>query len=419
MRSGDTAAAITVVGIGMNGELSPAAQAAVATAALLAGGTRQLALFPGGDAARFDFTGRMKELRPLLERTLAAGRACVVLASGDPLFFGIGSFLARHFRPPDIRFVPSPTAVTEAFARVGLAWEDAEILSVHGRPMADVAAALDRAGKVALLTDETNTPAAIGAVLGDRDGTAWVCERLGADDERVRELPLRDLAGIEADPLNVVILVGPRRPRATIPHTPDDAFEKKMPRKGLITKREVRTLSLAALGVTRGDVCWDIGAGSGAVAIEMALLGAARVCAIEKNADGCEIVRQNVASFATPQVEVVHAKAPDGLAALPDPDRVFVGGSGGNMGDLVALLLARLRPGGRLVVNVATIENLGECVAALKIAGAPWELTQVAIARSAPILDLTRLEALNPIWIVSASAPAPGSAAAPSPTEPA
>ncbi len=403
-------ARIIVVGIGMNGELSPAAAEIVANAALLAGGTRQLALFPDGTASginaeRFDFTGRMKELRPLLERFLVTSpdHTCVVLASGDPLFFGIGSFLARHFRPPTIRFLPSPTAIAEAFARVGMGWEDAELLSVHGRPMADIPRALDRAGKVALLTDETNTPAAIGAALGDRDGTAWICERLGADDERVREVPIRDLATIEADPLNVVILVSPKRPRPTIPHTPDDAFEKKMPRKGLITKREVRTLSLATLGITPGDVCWDIGAGSGAVAIEMALLGAAKVCAIEKNADGCDIVRQNVATFGTPQVEAVHAKAPDGLAALPDPDRVFVGGSGGNMGELVTLLLARVRPGGRIVVNVATIENLGECVAALKIAGAPWELTQVAISRSAPILDLTRLEALNPIWIVAAS----------------
>ena len=174
-----------------------------------------------------------------------------------------------------------------------------------------------------------------------------------------------------------------------------------MPKKGLITKREVRSLSLAALGIQPGDVCWDIGAGSGAIAIEMALLGASKVYAVEKNEDGCGIVRQNVAAFGTAQVEVVHAKAPDGLDALPDPDRVFVGGSGGNMGELVVGILARCR--GRLVVNAATIENLADCVSALKTAGATWRVTQVAIARSSPILDLTRFEALNPVWIVEAS----------------
>jgi precorrin-6Y C5,15-methyltransferase (decarboxylating) len=151
-------------------------------------------------------------------------------------------------------------------------------------------------------------------------------------------------------------------------------------------------------------VCWDIGAGSGAVAIEMALLGASKVYAVEKNADGCGIVAMNVAAFGTEQVQVVHAKAPDGLDALPDPDRVFVGGSGGNMGELVSVLLGRLRPAGCLVVNVATIENLAECVTALKAANATWSVTQIAVARSSPILDLTRFEALNPVWIVEATA---------------
>lgn len=400
-------AGITVVGVGIGGQLTSQAREAIAGAELLIGGTRLLEQVTDGPASgrasagaceRFDLTGRMGEVRPLLAAN--ADRRCVVLASGDPLFFGIGGFLCRHF--PAITVISAPSSVAEAFARVGLAWEDAEVLSGHGRAMPDVAAALDRSGKVAVLTDATNTPAAIGRLLGDRDGDAWVCERLG-EDEQVRKVPLRELATVEADPLNVVVLVSPKRPRPTIPHTSDDDFEKKVPKKGLITKREVRTLSLAALGVRPGDVCWDIGAGSGSVAIEMALLGASRVCAVEKNDDGCGLIRLNVAAFATPQVEVVHAKAPEGLDALPDPDRVFVGGSGGNMGALVQLLLGRLRLGGRLVVNAVTIENLADCVSALKTAGATWSLIHVSVCRSSPILDLTRFEALNPVWIVEAS----------------
>ncbi len=390
---------IAVVGIGVGGDLPARSREVVLSAEVLFGGARQLAMFPDVGDERIDIVGRMGDLKTQLADRRE--KRCVVLASGDPLFYGIGTTVLRHF--PDATILTAPSSVAEAFARVRLTWNDAELISIHGRPMADIGAALDRSGKVAVLTGGENSVAAVGKLLGERDGQAHICECLGAVDERVRTMPIADLAGIEARDPNVLLLVAPKRPKAVIPHTDDDAFEKKMPKKGLITKREVRTLSLAALGVRPGDVCWDIGAGSGAVAIEMAMLGASKVCAVEKNEDGCRIVRQNVDSFATPQVDVIHAKAPDGLAALPDPDRVFVGGSGGNMGELVALLLSRLRPEGRVVVNAATIENLAECVGALKAAKATWSVTQVAISRSSPILDLTRFEALNPVWIVEAS----------------
>lgn len=394
---------ITVVGIGVAGDLPSRHLEVIRSAEVLLGGARQLAMFPDASAARsqerIDVVGQMARLPELLRER--AERRCVVLASGDPLFYGIGTTILRHF--PDATILSAPSSVAEACARVGLTWHDAELISIHGRPMVDIGAALDRAGKVAVLTGGTNSVSAVGQILGKRDGTAHLCECLGTADERVRTLPIRELAGIEVREPNVLLLVAPRDARPAIPHTDDDAFEKKMPKKGLITKREVRTLSLATLGVRPGDVCWDIGAGSGAVAIEMAMLGASKVYAVEKNEDGCVIVRQNVASFTTPQVTVVHAKAPDGLDALPDPDRVFVGGSGGNMGALVALLLSRLRPEGCLVLNVATIENLADCVAALKAARASWSVTHVAISRSSPILDLTRFEALNPVWIVEAS----------------
>jgi precorrin-6Y C5,15-methyltransferase (decarboxylating) len=388
---------ISVVGIGVGGELPPRSHEVIVSAQVLLGGARQLALFPDVGEERIDIVGRISELKTLL--AARADRRCVVLASGDPLFYGIGTTVLRHF--PKAEIFTAPSSVAEAFARVRLSWNDAELISIHGRPMADIGAALDRSGKVAVLTGGENTAAAVGRQLGSREGVAYLCECLGMAEERVRTVPIAELSRIEARDPNVVLLVGPKRLHTVVPYTDDDAFEKKVPKKGLITKREIRTLSLAALCIRPGDICWDIGAGSGAVAIELAMLGASKVYAVEKNEDGCAIVRQNIEAFATPQVEVIHAKAPEGLKALPDPDRVFIGGSGGNMGELVAGILARCR--GKVVVNVATIENLAECVAALKTAEASWSVTQVLVSRSSPILELTRFEALNPVWIVEAS----------------
>lgn len=390
------AGALHLVGIGAAGELPPGHRAVIEAAEVLLGGPRQLDLFPGLGQERIDIVGRMGELPALLRAR--AHRRCVVLASGDPLFFGIGATVLRHF--PEARVLTAPSSVAEAFARIGLPWQDARVLSIHGRPMGDLARALDESGKLAILTGGENTPAAVGRLLAHREGTAYICSRLGHEDEQVRRLPIAELAQAEAAEPNVLVLLAPPRRRPRIPHLADDEFEKKMPRRGLITKREVRTLSLAALGLREGDIAWDIGAGSGAVAVEMALLGAGRVYAVEKNEDSCALIQANVRAFALPQVEVLHARAPEGLDRLPDPDAVFVGGTAGQMRPLLDLLLSRCR--GAIVVNLATIENLAECVEVLKASGRPWTVTQVQVARGQPILDLHRFEAHNPVWIVEA-----------------
>ena len=163
---------------------------------------------------------------------------------------------------------------------------------------------------------------------------------------------------------------------------------------------------MAVLGVGPGDVCWDLGAGSGAVSVDMLRCGASAVWAVEKNADGCEIVAENASRFGCSNLHVVHAKAPDGLEALPDPDRVFIGGSAGQMATLIRLVLERLRPGGSLVINVATVENLSVALTELRKLDAPHDCIQAQISRSKTILKrLTRFEALNPIYIIRAMRP--------------
>ncbi len=389
----------TVVGVGPAGP-SPEGARAIAGAELLIGGARLLERFADHPGEKWDLTGRLKEIVPLLRRS--EGRAVVILASGDPLLFGIGGYLSKKIE--GLRFLPATSSVAEAFARIGLRWDDAALISVHGRPIGDLAGALARSGKLAVLTSAENSPAAIGARLGDIEGTAHVCEALGTERERVRSLPIAELAGLaDVDPLNVLILEAPRRPRPVIPHTPDEDFEKKMPRKGLITKREVRSLSLATLGLRPGDVCWDIGAGSGAVGIDMYRLGASEVWAFEKNADGCAIIRQNVAAFGAAGVRVVHARAPEGLAEAPDPDRVFIGGSGGALAALVAIALDRLRPGGALLVNAITVETLSGATAAIRASGFEPEVTLLQISRGKTILGrMTRFAALNPVYLIAA-----------------
>ncbi len=407
-----TGARIDVVGVGAVSGPSAAGRAALAEAEVLVGGTRLLDRFADHPAERWDLTGRLRALPAFLAGR--ADRRVVVLASGDPLFYGIGSWLVRRLAGADLRFHPAPTSVAEAAARLGLPWQDTETLSAHGRAMPDVVGALDRRGRVAVLTDPTNTAAAVGRLLraaGRLSGRAHVAEALGTPDERVRTVSLADLAELDADPLAVLILEaeGPRAP--AIPHIPDGDFDQKKPIRGLITKREVRVLALARLGLRPGDTCWDIGAGSGAVSVEMARLGAAAVHAVEKNEDGCAIVEANALRFGTPQVRVVHARAPEGLDELPDPDRVFVGGSAGGMAAILATAWARLRPGGGLVVNVATVENLHAALAALRELGAGFDAIQVQVSRGRTILGrLTRFEALNPVWIVSAHKPAGGAA---------
>jgi precorrin-6Y C5,15-methyltransferase (decarboxylating) len=301
-----------------------------------------------------------------------------------------------------------------AFARLGMKWEDAAILSVHGKSPEGFVTRLQRARKAAVLTDPESSPPRLAARLveyGDAAWDAWVCENLGGEAERVRRFAsLAELAECtDVAPLNVLVLVrsdSAWRPPPAIPFLHEDAFAKRMPKKGLITKREVRLLSLAALDVHADSVVWDIGAGSGSVAIEAALLAPmGRVYAIEVDPEGVAICRENVCAHHVDNVHVVAGRAPEALADLAAPDCVFVGGSKGSMEDIVAAALDRLRPGGRLVVNAITLDNVGETYRALRARGITPEVTLVNVARGEPLASYVRYEALNPIHIFAATKP--------------
>lgn len=437
---------IDVVGVTDGGaaSLAPGVLALVERAGLLCGGERQLAFFPDHPARRLAIEGDLAALARRLCQEASAGARVVVLASGDPLLYGIGGTLRRWLPASSLRFHPAVSAAQLAWSRIGEPWQDARTVSAHGRDLAPVVSAALAGGRLAIFTDGEHTPDTIARALlaaGGADRRAVVCERLGGDHERIVDTRLVELPGRHFDPLNVLLLLEPE-PAATpggpaglgagtgaggaagsggasvsaaagaapggwAPGLPEAAFARAPGRPGLITKREVRVLSLAALGLTsRTGVVWDIGAGTGSVAIEAARLASqAWVIAVERDPECLALIRENAARFGVANLTAVEGSAPEACAGLPRPDAVFIGGSGGGgaLGTIVAEVLRRLPASGRLVINLATLEGLNAALAGLRAAGCAPEVTQIAVSRGTDVGGLTRLRALNPVFIVAAN----------------
>lgn len=419
---------LTIVGIGNDGAsgLSADARAHVESARVLAGGKRHLDFFP-------DWQGTKIVIDANLDRLVGELRDCyrrektVVLASGDPLFHGIGRVLLEAFPRSDLVFLPHVSSVQLAFARIKETWNDACVVSLHGRPIDALLPALEeRASKIALFTDAQNHPAAIAELLGQKnladEYTLWVCENLGGPDERISQWPPRDVQESFA-PLNVVILVrkepisgGSRPPLgslrlrrgercADIPllGIPESVLLNRKEPGGMITKREVRLLSICYLELHAGEVLWDVGAGSGSVAVEAARLSAGlQVHALERSSEAVKRIEANVSMFGLSNIRIVAGEAPEVFAELPDPDAVFVGGSGGRLADIVTAAVARLRKGGRFVMNCITIENFSLGWDCLRKQGLDPAATSVQLAHSRPLGSLHCLDPENVIFILRA-----------------
>jgi precorrin-6Y C5,15-methyltransferase (decarboxylating) len=392
---------IKLIGIGDDGRqgLLPLYEKWIDESEVLVGGKRHLAFFPDYEGEKVAIEGG---LSALVERLQSERRKVVILASGDPLFYGIGGYLSSKL---PLEIYPAVSSIQLAFARMGERWHDAYLTSVHGRSIKGLAQRIDGKEKVAILTDAKNSPNKLASYLlsfGMTEYKAFVAENLGGTAERYRWLELEEMLDAEFSPLNVVILKkvaqGPSWPLGIEDHH----FLQRKPLKGLITKKEVRTLSISALRLKETSVVWDIGTCTGSVAIEAGKIAReGSVHAIEKNEADLELARKNFAKFRV-DATLVHGKAPDGLAEFPDPDAVFIGGTGGGMAEILDVCCSRLKPNGRIVLNAATIENLAEAVAGFKARGFKTEITLVQIARSQPVLNLTRFDSLNPIYIIAA-----------------
>lgn len=394
-------ASIKMIGIGDDGKISllPLYEKWIDESEILIGGKRQLAFFSDYEGEKVVIESG---LSALVGRLQTETKNVVILASGDPLFYGIGSYLSSKIK---LEIYPYLSSVQLAFAKMGERWQDAYFTSVHGRSMKGLAQRIDGREKIAILTDIENSPNNIAEYLlsfGMNEYQAFVGENLGGENERCRWLSLVEMQDAEFSPLNVVIL----KKMEQSPHWPigidDHEFFQRKPDKGLITKKEIRTLSISALRLNKDSIVWDIGTCTGSVAIEAAKIAReGQVFAIEKNEGDVENCKQNLAKFRV-DATLIHGKAPEGLDTFPDPDAVFIGGTAGGMGEILDICCSRLKAGGRIVLNAVTIENLAEAASAFKERGFQTDITLAQISRSKPILNLTRFDALNPIYIIEA-----------------
>ena len=413
-------AKIVIVGIGDDGlaGLTEAARRLVLEADLILGAPSTLTLLDQAPARKIPLDPDMPTVLGQVREALAARRP-VLVSGGDPLFYGIARYLCDRLGKDLFEVVPHVSSMQLAFARIKESWDDAYLTSLAGRPLEAVLDRIRTAEKVGLFSSDDYPPARIARELLDRgidQFRAYVCENLGSPDERVTQAELADLTTLEFDPLNVLILVRPpgrpdraRTGRHRLFGNPDDAFAQTQARRGLITQAEVRCLALAQLDIRPASVVWDIGAGSGAVAIEAAQVAhLGQVYAVEPKPADQAMIEANVEEFGVPNVRVVAGRAPDVLAELPEPDAVFVGGTGRQVGAVLAAAFARLRPGGRLAVNVATVDGLASAYQALKDMAGEVQLWNVAVARGIEQMDRVRFQAVNPTFLLAVTKPAAG-----------
>ena len=405
----DEPARLTVVGLGADGwpGLPGTATAALTAAEVIFGSARQLDLLP--PSLRGDRVPWPSPLVPALPGLLDAhrGRRIAVLASGDPMFHGIGATLVRLLGASAVHVIPHPSSVSLAAARLGWSLSGTDVLSLVTTPVEELHPLVHPGRRILILSAGAQTPAAVASLLTSRgygDSTVTVLSQLGGPTESIITGPASglDLSGI--DPLNVVAVAcaaaqGEADPRPLVPGLPDAVYESD----GQLTKREVRAVTLAVLGPQPGELLWDVGAGAGSIAIEwMRTHRDCRAVAIESSAERAGRIVRNAAALGVPKLQVVKGRAPGALAGLPAPDVVFIGG-GVTRDGVVDAALAALPPGGRLVANAVTLES--EAVLAAWYAKLGGDLTRVAVQRAAPVGGFTGWRAMMPVTIWSVTKP--------------
>ena len=397
---------LAIVGIGEDGlaGLNAAARTLVDTAEILVGGERHLAMVPSGGGERLTWQ------RPFSDTigAIAArrGRRVVVLASGDPSWYGVGAVLARHFPIGEMTILPHPGAFSLAAARLGWAIADCAVLSLHGRPVDTLRLHLAPHRRLLLLSEDGTTPRAVAHLLTE---LGWgptrltVFEHLGGPREAVLCEEAQHWGERQSADLNTIAVdcrAGPEaRPLSRFAGLPDDAFEHD----GQLTKREVRAMTLAVLAPLPGERLWDVGAGCGSIAIEwLRAIEGGDAVAIERNPDRAAMIARNAAALGVPGLNIVTGTAPQVLAGLDAPDAVFIGG-GISDPELLPTAWDALRPGGRLVANIVSLA--GERMLLDWQARSGGLLTRIAVSHVAPLGTQEAWRPLLPVTQLAATKP--------------
>jgi len=407
---------VYIVGIGDDGVegMTAHARRLLEAAEVLLGPESCAPVLPTPLAGRLQTASNLEEL---VERIESAGsRRVVVLASGDPLFYGTARYVCAKLGKERFEVVPHVSSMQLAFARVKESWEEAFLANLSGQSIERVIDKIRTSETVGLFTSEQWPPAAVAQALLDEGidyFQGYVCENLGSPDERVTQGSLHEIAKDTFGGLNVMILVRKARVADTpgqvgtrLFGNPDECFLQSRPKRGLLTPAEVRSLALAELGLQPASIMWDVGAGSGSVGLEAARIARdGSVHAIEMDPDDHRLIIENAQRLGVENLRAVLGRAPDAWASLPDPDAIYVGGSGRDIAMLVEQAWKRLKAGGRLVTACNSIENLAAVHALLRAQSDDAAYWLVTIARGIEQLDRIRFESLNPTFLIAATKP--------------
>lgn len=406
---------VSIIGIGDDGldAVPESTRKLILEAELLAGKPRSLALVPETTAKRVTLES---EIESIVEQIESSGAAKVaILVTGDPLFYGLARFLCERLGHDRCEIVPHVSSMQMAFARVKESWDEAYLTNLANHSLDTVVERIRTAEKVGLFTTEEYGPVEVCKALQARNidyFTVYVCENLGARNECVTQGSLDEIIEHTFDSLNVMVLIrdteAPDRPRTpygkSLFGNPDEVFLQSTPKHGLLTPAEVRAMAIAQMGLDTWNVVWDVGAGCGSVSVEVAqLVPGGRVFAIEQDAEDTQFIRENAERFGVSNVEVVHGTAPEAWSGLPDPDAVFLEGSGREVVRIAELAFDRIQPGGRLVANLISIGALEELRQTLSKHAAQVQVWMINVARGTDQLERLKFDAMTPTFLIAAT----------------
>ena len=395
---------VQVIGLGLGPQdLTPRMAEAIEKAEVLAGGQRLLNWIPHHAGIRLELAGGLDAWLDKVAE-LARDKSVAILASGDPGFFGVAKAVVKRLGSENVLIIPNVSAMQAACARLNLPWGNASHVSLHAddeKVWARLWQAMSQSDLVSVYTRPGLGPAEIASALSERGLENWrmrVLENLGAVDECISVCSPNDAADKSFSALSVVLLERIAQPVSPRLGLPEDQYQHE---KGLITKAEVRAVALAKLELGPGMTLWDIGAGSGSLGIEASLLmPGGRVVALEQHPKRVKMIGTNLGRFGVGMLEIAQGKAPEALSALPTPHRVFIGGGGRELEEIVQATAERLPKNGIMVASAVLLESLEKARASMSKAGLTVDQTLIQISRSSDVAGQTMMQALNPVWLI-------------------